>query len=127
MKQTLLFLLIVFSIKTYSQNWEQILQTEQEEYFYKPNTRNTAWVKVVSEKTEYTSEKTLKNEIIDGYKMILWKFDCYEKKLGIIQAIIYSKDGKPLDSFKQNEILVEMDFVVPETVGEKLLYIFCEN
>ncbi len=127
MKQTLVLLLIVFSIKTYSQNWEQILQTEQEEYFYKPNTRNTAWIKIVSEKTEYVSEKTQKEEIIDGYKMILWKFDCNGKKIGVIQAIIYSKDGKSLNSYKQNEILVEMDYVVPESLGEKLLYIFCEN
>ena len=127
MKQTLALLLIVFSINTYSQNWEQILQTEQGEYFYKPNTRNTAWIKNVAEKTEYLSEKTKKNEIIDGYKMILWKFDCREKKLGVIQAIVYTKDGKSLDSFKQNEVLVEMDYVVPETIGEKLLYIFCEN
>ena len=127
MKQTLLLLLIVFSIKTYSQNWEKILQTEQEEYLYKPNTRNTAWIKIISEKIEYVSEETQKEEIIDGYKMILWKFDCSGKKIGIIQAIVYSKEGKSLSSFSQNEILVEMNYVVPETIGEKLLYIFCEN
>tara|TARA_R110000850_G_scaffold245318_1_gene370200 strand:+ start:329 stop:712 length:384 start_codon:yes stop_codon:yes gene_type:complete len=127
MKQTLVLVLIVFSIKTYSQNWEQILQTEQEEYFYKPNTQNTAWIKIVSEQTEFISEKTQKKKIIDGYKMILWKFDCNGKKIGVIQAIIYSTDGKSINSFKQNEILVEMDYVVPETIGEKLLDIFCEN
>lgn len=64
-------MLIDFSIKTFSQNWEQFLQTEQEEYFYKPNIQNTAWIKIVSEKTEFVSEKTQKEEIIDGYKMIL--------------------------------------------------------
>lgn len=126
MKQILVIFLIVFSTKTYSQNWEQILQTEQEEYFYKPNTRNTAWVKIVSEKIEYDSEKTQKKEIIDGYKMILWKFDCSGKKIGIIQAIIYSKDGKSIQSYEQNEFLMEMSYVVPETIGEELLYKFCD-
>jgi len=126
MKQILVIFLIFFSIKTYSQNWEQILQSEQEEYYYKSNTHNTAWVKIVSEKTEYDSDKTQKKEIIDGYKMILWKFDCSGKKLGVIQAIIYSKDGESIQSYKQNEILVEMDYVVPETIGEELLYKFCD-
>jgi len=127
MKQFLVLFLIVFSIKTYSQNWEQILKTEQEEYFYKPNTHNTAWVKVVSDKTEYLSDKTQKAVIVDGYKMVLWKFDCRQKQIGIIQALVYNKDGEALDSFKLNEVLVNMEYVVPETIGETLLYKFCED
>ncbi|MCB0743365.1 MAG: hypothetical protein KDC67_05635 [Ignavibacteriae bacterium] len=127
MKQILVLILIVFSIKSYSQNWEQILQTEQEEYFYKSNTHNTAWVKVVSDKIEYLSDKTQKTVIVDGYKMVLWKFDCRQKQIGIIQALVYNKDGEVLNSFKQDEILVDMNYVVPETIGETLLYKFCED
>ena len=127
MRQTLVLLLIFFSIKGYSQNLERIFQTEQEEYFYTPNTGNTAWIKIVSEKTEFVSEKTKKKEIIDGYKMVLWKFDCDKRKLGLIHVVVYSKDGKSLQYFKQNEILVKMDYAIPETIGGRLLCIFCEN
>lgn len=126
MKKLLLLLSIISFSNSYSQKWEPLFDSEKGSYYYKANTDDTAWTKLVFEKIEYYSSKTRKSEIVDGYKMTLWKFDCEKKKLGIIQAIVYSKDGKSLDSFSQNEVLVEMNYVIPESIGERLLWSFCE-
>jgi hypothetical protein len=90
---------------------------------------DTAWIKIVSEKTEYYPKNLYrlsdKPKKTDGYKLVLWKFDCASKKLGIIQSSVYNKDGEIIDSYKKNEILVEMDYVNPDSIGEALLGIFC--
>ncbi|MGH2666403.1 surface-adhesin E family protein [Flavobacterium sp.] len=128
MKKILLLLsLFTFSF-SYSQDWKLLFDQENGEYYYKPNTYDTAWIKIVSEKTKYYPNKaSQKEKIVDGYQMVLWKFDCNSKQLGIIQSTVYSKDGKMLQTFKQNEVLVEMNYVNPDSVGEGLLNQFCES
>lgn len=128
MKKFLFLITFLITSFSYSQvkDWEFILESENDTYYYKPNNNRTAWVKVVSEKTKYYPKETYpKAKIIDGYVMALWKFDCDEQKMGIVKSTTYSKDGKSLDSFSENEILVDMDYVNPDSIGEALLNTFC--
>ena len=115
---------------SYSQNkdWELILESKTGNYYYKPNNNRTAWIKVVSEKTKYFSKETNpKEKTIDGYTILLWKFDCDDQKMGIVKSTTYSKDGNSVSTFSQNEILVDMDYVNPDSIGEALLNTFCRQ
>lgn len=127
MKKILVLLSFFTFSFCYSQDWKFLFEQKDGIYYYKPNTDETAWIKVISEKTEYYPTKTSeKTKTVDGYKLILWKFDCTSKKLGFIQASVYSKDGVVMDTFRENELLVEMNYVIPDSVGERLLKVFCE-
>lgn len=128
MKKILFLITFLATSFSYSQvkDWEFILESENGTYYYKPNNNRTAWVKVVSDKTKYYPKETYpKAKIIDGYVMALWKFDCDEQKMGIVKSTTYSKDGKSLDSFSEDENFVDMDYVNPDSVGEALLNTFC--
>lgn len=128
MKKILFLITFLATSFCYSQvkDWEFILKSENSTYYYKPNNNRTAWVKVVSEKTKYYPKEIYpKAKTIDGYVMILWKFDCDEQKMGIVKSTTYSKDGNSLDNFSEDEILVKMDYVNPDSVGEALLNTFC--
>ncbi|RED23450.1 hypothetical protein BD847_2503 [Flavobacterium cutihirudinis] len=124
-----LFLLITFFAFSfaYSQDWKLLFELpDAGSYYYKSNTNETAWIKVVSDKIKYYSSKTSREQkSVDGYSVSLWKFDCRSKKMGIIKSTTYNKDGKVLESFSQNELLVEMDYVNPDSIGEGLLITFC--
>ena len=124
----ILSLLLFFTISlSYSQDWKLLFKSDNETYYYKPNNDETAWIKVTSNKTEYHPSKVSSQvKIVDGYKIILWKFDCSKKKIGVIKSTIYSKDGKNLESYSQNELLVDMDYANPDSIGEALLRAFCE-
>lgn len=127
MKKTLLLLSFFIFSFGYSQDWKLLFEIEGATYYYKPNTDDNAWIKIVSAETEYYPDKfSKKAKIVDGYRVLLWKFDCRNKKLGVIQVTTYSKDGKVLNTYKENEILVEMNYVNPDSVGEGLLNTFCE-
>ncbi|SCZ00051.1 surface-adhesin E family protein [Flavobacterium caeni] len=128
MKKILHLLAILAFCSSYSQDWKMLFESEMGTYYYKPNTDETAWVKIVSNKTEYYPSKTsTQTKTVDGHKTILWKFNCRSRKLGIIKSTTYSKNGKVLESFSENEILVEMDYVNPDSIGEELLNYFCTS
>ncbi len=128
MKKTLLLLSFFILSFGYSQDWEMLFEIEGATYYYKPNTDDNAWIKIVSAKTEYYPDKfSKKAKIVDGHKILLWKFDCRNKKIGIIKTSTYSKDGKMLYSDSINEFLAEMDYVNPDSVGDALLTVFCDR
>ena len=114
----------VFSFN-YSQDWKTISLDDDEAVFYKYNTDDTAWFKTVSENTEYYPKNSKVAKIVNGYTLALFKFDCDEKKMGILQMNVYSKEGKIRDHFDVNEILADMSYVVPETIGEIYFNEFC--
>lgn len=119
-----LLLLLVFSL-SYAQDWKLIFEADDVAYYYKPNTKNTAWIKDVSDKTEYEPEDSLETKVIKGYKVTLWKFDCTEEKIAPIQINTYSHDGKLLQEVQNEEDETAMFFVISDTVGERFFGVFC--
>jgi hypothetical protein len=102
------------------------METNNDVYYYKSNTSSTAWIKVVSEMTTYyASDDDVKPIVVEGYKVYLYKFSCSSKKLGVLKTIVYSKEGKPIDSTSTDEFLVDMEAVKPNSVGEEMLFHFC--
>ena len=125
MKKILLLLsLFVFTL-SYAQDWKLIFEADDVAYYHKPNTKNTAWIKDVSDKTEYEPEDSLETKVIKGYQITLWKFDCDDKKIAPIQINVYSKEGKSLQNVKKDEYETEMFFVIPDSVGEGFFKVFC--
>ena len=102
------------------------MENNNKVYYYQPSSRTTVWVKVVSDNTTYyASEDDAKPTIVEGYTVYLYKFSCSSKKLGVIKTIVYSKDGKPLDTKSTDEFLADMEAVKPNSVGEEMLFQFC--
>ncbi len=116
--------LFIFSF-SYSQDWKFLFKEPSKAYYYKPNNENTAWIKIVSNKIEYYQSGVLKS--VDGYKLLLWQFECNPKKMGIKQIIVYSKKGKLMRKMPQKGYSVEMEDVIPTTNAEIFLNIFCNK
>ncbi|KFC21313.1 surface-adhesin E family protein [Epilithonimonas lactis] len=125
MKKILLLLSIFVCTLSYAQDWKPIFEAEDIAYYYKPQTKNTAWIKEVSDKTEYEPEDSLETKVIKGYQITLWKFDCDDKKISPIQINVYSTEGKPLQSVRKDEDETEMLFVIPDSAGEGFFGVFC--
>lgn len=124
-KQVLLLLLLISSVCS-AQEWQYLTESNNNTYYYQLNSRTTAWVKVVSDTTSfYASDDALKPTVLEGYTVYLYKFSCASKKLGVIKTIVYSKDGKVLDSNSTDEFLADMEAVKPNSVGEEMLFQFC--
>lgn len=126
MKRFLLLMTLLCGADLFSQDWREIAIGNDSKYYYKPNNDKTGWIKEVSEKLVYYSANTDKSKkIIDGYQISLYKFDCSEKQIGILQMTTYSKSGNVLKTLKINEYLVEMNYVIPDSIGEGMLDSFC--
>lgn len=125
MKKFLFITTLLIGANLFAQDWEYITSGEDNnKFYYKPNTDDTAWIKEVSEKL-VTYDKDQKT--IDGYRLTLYKFDCSKRQIGGIQIITYSKSGKMLKTYTLPEYSVQMNYVVPESIGESILNSFCEK
>lgn len=129
MKKFLIIAAILIGANLFAQDWEYITSGEKNnKFYYKPNTDDTAWIKEVSNKLSYyETNKEQSKKIIDGYQITLYKFDCSKKQIGGIQLITYSKSGKVLKTYTFPEYLIEMNYVVPDSIGESLLKSFCKK
>lgn len=125
MKKILLLLSLLICTLSYAQDWKLIFEADDVAYYYKPNTKNTAWIKEVSDKMEYEPEDSLETKVIKGYHITLWKFDCAEEKIAPIQINVFSHDGKLLQEIQNEAEETEMFFVVSDTVGERFFGVFC--
>lgn len=117
-KILLLFALLISCNVLFAQKseWELIAEgVDSTMYYYKPNTKNTAWIKVVEEKNKNVE-----------YLINLYQFDCDERKIGVVQVVSY-KNGKVLNSTTLKSYEIEMRYVVPESIGETLLLYFCHD
>jgi hypothetical protein len=99
--------------------WEvAALSTEEEYYLIKHFRGDKYWVKQLS--------KSSKN---DYYKssLILYKIDCREGKLGVVQTTEYNVNGSvEYSSSTRDDIIVSMSYATPDTIGEALLETACD-
>lgn len=129
MKKFLFITTLLIGANLFAQDWEYVTSGEDNnKFYYKPNTDDTAWIKEVSEKlVNYDTDKGKNKKTIDGYRVTLYKFDCSKRQIGGIQIITYSKLGKILKTYTLPEYLVQMNYVVPESIGESILNSFCKE
>lgn len=116
--------LFIFSF-SYSQDWKFLFKEPNKTYYYKPNNENTAWIKIVSNKIEYYQSGVLKS--VDGYKLMLYKFQCDSSKIGLKQIIVYSKKGKLMIKMTEKDKLVDMQQVPKTSIAEIFLNGFCNK
>lgn len=117
----LIFINFVYSQKT----WLPVTTSFEpdEKTFMALNTNNTIWIKKVSKNIEFHTQQGKKN--IDGYQLMLFKVDCDNRKIGLIQIVVYDKNGKTVNSTKLKDYEVDMDYVIPDSVGETYLDTYC--
>ncbi len=128
MKIFFLSFFLICSSNLIAQNNEWIfIETgaDNTKYFFKQNTEKTAWTKAESQETIYFDKDIKKT--IDGYHLSLWKYDCDERQIGIIQKNTYTKNGKLVNSFTLKSYEIEMNYVVPDSIGESLINSFCQK
>lgn len=125
MKKILFLLSLFVCTLSYAQDWKLVFEADDVVYYYKPQTKNTAWIKEVSDKTEYEPEDSLETKVVKGYVVTLWKFDCAEEKIAPLHINTYSYDGKLLQEVQNEVEETEMFFVVSDTVGERFFGEFC--
>lgn len=129
MKSLLLFTAVAFSNCLFSQtnDWKYLGKNDSEKtiFYFKPNSNDTGWIKSESPETVYYDKNQKK--VIDGFTLNLWRFDCEERQIGLVQSIIYSKNSKLLQSIFLKDYEVEMNYVIPESNGEAFLKAFCEE
>ena len=124
MKKLLLLTLLCIGSYCPAQGWNYLAEYNNTMYYYKLNTGNTAWVKVVTNKaSDYASTDDSNPSTIEGYTIYLYKYSCTSKKIGILKTITYSNDGKLLDT--KEEYVTDMEPVKPDSVGEELLFELC--
>lgn len=125
-KKTLALAFLIIINFVYSQKtWLPIVTSFEPEKktFMALNTNNTILIKIISENILFHSPQGKK--IIDGHELILFKVDCDNRKLGLIQIAVYDKKGKIVNSTKLKDYEVEMDNVIPDSVGETYLDAYC--
>lgn len=125
-KQTSIFAFFIITNFAYSQKtWLPITTSfePKEKTFMAVHTNNTIWIKKVSENTEFYENNEKK--VIDGYQLLLFKIDCDNRKLGLIQVATYNKKGEVVNSAKLKDYEIEMDYAVPDSVGETYLDTYC--
>lgn len=128
MRAPLLILLFFTFSFGYSQDWKFMYEQDGETFYFKLHNDELAWIKIVSDNIEYYLNKTTeKKSYVDGYQLQLWKFDCRAKKLGVVQQTIYSKDGKVLSTYEVEDYMVNMTYVIPDSLGEGMIRFFCEE
>ncbi|MDP9957997.1 hypothetical protein J2X97_003671 [Epilithonimonas hungarica] len=114
--------LLLFSF-SYSQEWKFLFNESNRTYYYKTNDETTAWIKIVSNKIEYYQSGILKS--IDGYKLMLYKFQCNSKRIGVKQIIVYSKKGKLMRKMTEKDNLVDMQYAPKKSNARTFLNVFC--
>lgn len=128
MKKLLLIILAFFTFSfSYSQEWKLIDTRENGEKVYiRPNSRNTAWIKEQSSESQMEFDKLDSFANVHNYTLKLFKFDCNSRKIGLINYYKYNTDGEVYKSEENIEVLVDMVYVIPDSVGEFFLKKHCK-
>ena len=56
MKTVFITLILLTTSLCKAQNWTKLFEQKNETYYFKPNSYDTAWIKVVSNKSEFFQE-----------------------------------------------------------------------
>ena len=126
MSSFLIVILLSFTTIGYSQEWESIYSSNDGiEVFFKNQSKNLVWVKTTN--VDVDKGDMLNSEIVKGQRIRLIKFNCQDKKMGIIATIEYDNNGEVIFSNQKEEILVDMEYPYPDTFNEFILKKYCNS
>lgn len=119
----LLFFFFILPISFYGQKWVLSLEENNNKTYISNSIEpEYVWVKHVSKRIEFYVGNAKK--FIDGYKILRYKYDCKNRAIGIGRIIIYDKSGNIVKQSGSDD-LIELDSVVPDSIGEDLLNDIC--
>jgi hypothetical protein len=114
------------TIATYSQeektDWIEIGETEELKGYYKVRSENTAWFKTVLK----NDDKKYEGKVI-RQSLMLMKFDCDGELYGQLKILFYDDDLEIIAQESVNELLVNMDYVTPDSGIERMYKTFCNS
>ena len=126
MSSFLIIILLSFTTIGYSQEWKSIHKSNDGiEVFFKNQSKNLVWVKTTN--IDVDKGDILNSEIVKGQRIRLIKFNCQDKKMGVIATIEYDNNGEEIFSNQKKEILVDMEYPYPDTFNEFILKKYCNS
>ena len=135
MKKILCVIIFLITIATYSQEskeegkdykgWIFISSEENgDELYYQKFKKDYTWFKTVYNKPKKHKELFVKEEHTIIGHMILYKFDCNEKELGVKSQGYLTEDG--VVDYNQDRF-EKMKIPFPDTIQMYYLNYFCDN
>lgn len=136
MKKALTLIIFLITITTYSQEskiegkdydgWTYIgNQDDGDELYYKNFKENFTWFKTLYAKPKKHKEFLGDEHTTIGF-MVLYKFDCDAKEMGVKTQGYLTKEGI-VDSDQTKDLLIDMEVPFPDTIAEFYLNYFCNN
>ncbi|WP_053969748.1 surface-adhesin E family protein [Mangrovimonas sp. ST2L15] len=121
------FLLIVFGtyFNIQAQEWDLINENDEYKLYIRNHSETSAWVKWEYNEVQISEDLLGEKEKLKSMLM-LFKFDCEKKMTGILAQVYYDDEGNVISSNDNGDIAI-MENVIPESVGEKVLFIFCNS
>lgn len=132
MKKILLLLILLVSYSTIqAQEWKLIDDNDDYKLFIRNHSENSAWVKWEYKKVKVSESLFGKEEKIKQL-LTLFKFDCDNKLSGTMAKVSYDEKGEVLSSEDNAKYYsldkdYNMEHVIPDSIGEKILFKFCES
>lgn len=124
MKKLILVLFtILFCSISYGQEWELIGDNDEFTLYVRSHSKNSSWYKYENKKLQ--KEKTLSKEFKFKTLLCLYQFDCNKKKSGLMAESYYDEKGKLVHSVDYD--IIEMEYVRPDSLGERMLNRFCKG
>ncbi|WP_040282489.1 hypothetical protein [Psychroserpens damuponensis] len=127
-KRLLLITISFFAFSySFSQEWQLINnELDGSETYIRQHTSNSAWIKRTKQDVPLDYDKYGFNKINEGYTVILFRFDCRSLKLGVLVSVYYNNEGEVKHSQQYEDYEVNMNYAVPDSLGEFWLKTFCE-
>lgn len=125
MKRFVVIIFISLSTIGYSQEWKSIHKSDDGiEVFFKNQSKNLVWVK--AKNIDVNKGTIFEPKIVKGERVRLIKFDCEDKKMGVIATIEYDDNDEEIFSKQKDEVLVDMEYPYPDTFNDFILKKYCE-
>jgi hypothetical protein len=130
MKIILAGLMIILAVGLKAQDWQYLTANSEGNSIYIRSGKESTFIKEVWVKTTGKKIVVKKNgkSIVykNGYTLVLMQCMCYMEMYKTIAYYEYSSEGKVLNMEEYNELAVESNKVVPETLGELIFKWSCE-
>lgn len=127
----LLISLLILPFISFSQQWSFIGTSNKSDYYIRKKTLqsddNKYWIKEVAPKLDYKTKSGKKVVVLNGYRLTLYDFDCSERRLQLIQNVLYNSLGKNVFSYEKEDWEDDWSDVIPDTLGEFFLNTICDE